>query len=129
ISRTCPLHGDVYLFLHGGDRRKRVSCSLHRRHFSGQFRLHQQEEPDAVLRWASVADADRYVSYSRLAFTPSEIIPIIPEGLLISLILMFVARPIAVFASLAFSNQISFRKKVFISWVGLRGAVPIIFAT
>ncbi|HEY8512509.1 MAG TPA: potassium/proton antiporter [Cyclobacteriaceae bacterium] len=64
-----------------------------------------------------------------LLVTPSEIIPIIPEGLLISLILMFVARPIAVFASLAFSNQISFRKKVFISWVGLRGAVPIIFAT
>src|SRR5690606_35509953 len=64
-----------------------------------------------------------------LLVTPSEIIPIIPEGLLISLILMFVARPIAVFLSLIFVRRISFRKNVFISWVGLRGAVPIIFAT
>jgi cell volume regulation protein A len=60
---------------------------------------------------------------------PSQIVPIVPEGILISLILIFIARPIAVFTSLAFARQISLRKKIFISWVGLRGAVPIIFAT
>ena len=59
---------------------------------------------------------------------PSQIFPIIGLGVLISLILIFVARPIGVFVSLAFFN-INPREKLFISWVGLRGAVPIVFAT
>jgi cell volume regulation protein A len=59
---------------------------------------------------------------------PSRIIPIAWSGLLISAFLMFVARPIGVFVSLAFF-KINIRSKLFISWVGLRGAVPIIFAT
>ncbi len=60
---------------------------------------------------------------------PSQIPEIIPEGLLISLFLMLVARPLSVFISLARSKDLNVRKKLFISWVGLRGAVPIIFAT
>lgn len=59
---------------------------------------------------------------------PSHIFPIIGLGVLISLILIFVARPIGVFVSLAFF-KINPREKLFISWVGLRGAVPIVFAT
>jgi cell volume regulation protein A len=51
------------------------------------------------------------------------------SGILISLILIFVARPVGVFISLAFFKRIHIREKVFISWVGLRGALPIIFAT
>lgn len=60
---------------------------------------------------------------------PSRLVPIIPEGILLSLFLILVARPIAVFASLAFAKGLNFRKKLFISWVGLRGAAPIVFAT
>ena len=60
---------------------------------------------------------------------PSQIIPVIGDGILISAFLMLVARPVAVFISLVFFPQISVRKKVFISGVGLRGAVPVIFAT
>lgn len=60
---------------------------------------------------------------------PSDLPRIIPQGLLISLFLMLVARPIAVFVALAFARRISTRKKFFISFVGLRGAVPIVFAT
>lgn len=60
---------------------------------------------------------------------PSQIPPIFGEGILISVFLIFVARPVAVFISLAFARDLNFRKKLFISWVGLRGAVPIIFAT
>ena len=41
---------------------------------------------------------------------------------------MFLARPISVFLSLAFT-KVTFNQKLFISWVGLRGAVPIVFAT
>ncbi|HMO61489.1 MAG TPA: potassium/proton antiporter [Ferruginibacter sp.] len=59
---------------------------------------------------------------------PSKIIPIIGSGLLISAFLIFIARPIGVFASLAFF-KVNIRSRLFISWVGLRGAVPIVFAT
>jgi cell volume regulation protein A len=59
---------------------------------------------------------------------PSQIIPVMGVGLLISLFLMFVARPLSVFLSLSFFS-LSYRDKLFISWVGLRGAVPIVFAT
>ena len=59
---------------------------------------------------------------------PSRIVPIIGVGVLISLILIFIARPLGVFVSLAFFRMKA-REKIFISWVGLRGAVPIVFAT
>lgn len=59
---------------------------------------------------------------------PSHIYPIMWLGLLVSMVLIFVARPLAVFISLAFFD-IRLREKLFISWVGLRGAVPIVFAT
>jgi potassium/hydrogen antiporter len=59
---------------------------------------------------------------------PSEIVPFIGLGLLISLFLIFVARPLSVFISLAFFKM-KWRSKMYISWVGLRGAVPIVFAT
>lgn len=63
-----------------------------------------------------------------LLVNPSNIIPIAGTGLLVSLALIFVARPIGVFVSLAFF-KVQIREKLLISWVGLRGAVPIIFAT
>jgi cell volume regulation protein A len=60
---------------------------------------------------------------------PSKIVPSLSEGVLISLFLIFFARPVAVFVSLAFAKGYNVRKKLFISWVGLRGAAPIVFAT
>ncbi len=60
---------------------------------------------------------------------PKEIVPVMDEGILVALFLMFVARPIAVFVSLAGADKLNVRKKLFISWVGLRGAVPIVLAT
>ncbi len=59
---------------------------------------------------------------------PSRVIPLMPVGLLIAAFLMFIARPVGVFTSLALSKT-SIRSKLFISWVGLRGGVPIVFAT
>ncbi|MFD1550730.1 potassium/proton antiporter [Putridiphycobacter roseus] len=59
---------------------------------------------------------------------PSEIIPYMGIGLLISLFLIVIARPIGVFISLMFFKM-KLRRRFYISWVGLRGAVPIVFAT
>ncbi len=59
---------------------------------------------------------------------PNKILPIAATGLLIALFLMFVARPLAVYLSLPFFH-LRRKERIFISWVGLRGAVPIVFAT
>jgi cell volume regulation protein A len=59
---------------------------------------------------------------------PARLVPIAGVGLLISLFLIFVARPASVHAALAFSPM-SFREQTLVAWAGLRGAVPIILAT
>ena len=78
---------------------------------------------------------------------PSRVWAVAGPGLLISAFLILVARPIGVFGSLVFFGRgraparpigrtavpegrlSEFRSRVFLSWVGLRGAVPIVFAT
>jgi potassium/hydrogen antiporter len=59
---------------------------------------------------------------------PSRVLPVVGSGLLVSAFLMFVARPLSVALSLS-TARMSVREKTFVSWVGLRGAVPIILAT
>lgn len=59
---------------------------------------------------------------------PSQIMPYIGIGLLISVFLILVARPVSVFLSLMFFKM-KLGRRFYISWVGLRGAVPIVFAT
>lgn len=59
---------------------------------------------------------------------PSRLVPIIGGGLLVSVVLMFLARPLSV-QLLLFFSKMDFREKSMVSWVGLRGAVPIILAT
>lgn len=59
---------------------------------------------------------------------PSQMVPVIGIGLLISAFMILVARPVSVFLSLMFF-KVHTKSKWYISWVGLRGAVPIVFAT
>jgi cell volume regulation protein A len=68
-----------------------------------------------------------FVMLGLLVF-PSRLISVIPTGSLIAVFLIFLARPITVFACLAFS-KFSFKEKVFIAWAGLKGATPIVFAS
>ena len=63
-----------------------------------------------------------------LLVSPSKILPILGLGMLVSAFLIVVARPVGVFLSLA-GFKMKNRRRWYISWVGLRGAVPIVFAT
>ncbi|MDJ0718219.1 MAG: potassium/proton antiporter [Prochloraceae cyanobacterium] len=58
---------------------------------------------------------------------PSQLPTIAPVAVIIALFLMFVARPLSVLVGLALTKY-NPPEKLFISWVGLRGAVPIILA-
>ena len=64
-----------------------------------------------------------------LLVNPLEMWQVAGMALLIGLFMIVVARPISVFFSLIPFKNIPFKGKAFISWVGLRGAVPILFAT
>ncbi len=59
---------------------------------------------------------------------PSKLGGIAFEGIVVSLVLILVARPIGAFLSLSLFRE-TFANKVIVSWAGLRGAVPIILAT
>lgn len=50
-------------------------------------------------------------------------------AVMVGIFMMLVGRPLAVFLSLLPFRKISLRAKTFTSWIGLRGAAPIIFAT
>jgi cell volume regulation protein A len=63
-----------------------------------------------------------------LLLFPSQLCYVAAEGLLLSFILIFIARPLGIFLTLI-PFRFSFKEKFFTSWVGLRGAVPIILAT
>jgi potassium/hydrogen antiporter len=77
------------------------------------------------LAWLS--QITMFLSLGLLVF-PSQLVSIIGIGLLISAFLMFVARPAGVFISLI-GSKLGWKEKAFVSWVGLRGAVPIVLAT
>jgi cell volume regulation protein A len=77
------------------------------------------------LAWLS--QIGMFLTLGLLVF-PSELMSVVGAGLLVSAFLMFLARPLAVLLSLALA-KVTAREKLLVSWVGLRGAVPIILAT
>ncbi len=77
------------------------------------------------LAW--ISQITMFVTLGLLVY-PSHLLPLIGAGLLVTLILMFIARPVSVLLCLLPFN-FAMSKKIMLSWVGLRGSVPIILAT
>jgi potassium/hydrogen antiporter len=94
-----------------GNRRIRSAASIRRFH-------------DGV---AWMAQIGMFVILGLLA-TPSKLLPVALHALLIAVVLILVARPLAVALCLA-PFRFPWREQLFISWVGLRGSVPIVLAT
>ncbi len=59
---------------------------------------------------------------------PSSMVSVALPAILTGLFLIFVARPVSVFLTLAPFRGVKFKEKLFVSWVGLKGAGPILFA-
>ena len=64
-----------------------------------------------------------------LLVNPKDLWGVAHIGLLIGIFLIFIARPLAVFLCLLPFRKMTLPGRIFVSWIGLRGAVPIIFAT
>lgn len=113
---TTTLHGNGFLAVYLAGIAAGHQDFVHRRSL---IRFH-----DGIAWLMQIA---MFLTLGLLVF-PTEIPPIITTGLLIAACLIFVARPVSVFLTLLPTNW-TFKEKAFVSWVGLRGAVPIILAT
>lgn len=78
-----------------------------------------------ALAW--MAQVLMFLMLGLLVF-PSKLVPMIGTGLALGLVLAFVARPLAALVCLSLLGWKP-RESLFVGWIGLRGAVPIILAT
>jgi cell volume regulation protein A len=76
---------------------------------------------------AWVAQIGVFVMFGLLAF-PSRLGAVAPQAIVIALVLVFVARPLATVVATA-GQHFSLAERAVLSWAGLRGAAPMVFAT
>lgn len=79
----------------------------------------------AALTW--LCEISMFLVLGLLVF-PAQLSEVFNLDLILPFFLIFFARPLSVFVSLAFSGY-STKEKLLVSWLGLRGAVPIVLAT
>lgn len=96
-------------------------------YLGNQYLMHKKTIMQVFDGLAWLMQIVLFLTLGLLVF-PSHVIPVLGLGLLVSAFLMFVARPLSVFVCLV-PFRLRLRTMTFISWVGLRGAVPIVFAT
>lgn len=76
---------------------------------------------------ATIAQITLFLMLGLLVF-PSQLPGVVGIGIIAAATLLFVARPVAVFACLSWF-RFSGGERTFVAWAGLRGAVPIVLAT
>lgn len=74
-----------------------------------------------------IANVTLFILLGLLVF-PKQLIKVYPLGILLFITISFVARPITIFMCTSFT-KLSIKEKSFLSWSGIRGAVPIVLAT
>lgn len=116
FAATYYLHGNSYLAVYVAGLVVGNSRFVHKRSTRSFF--------DGVS-W--IAQLSMFLTLGLLV-NPSELRQVWVPGLIISFVMIFVSRPLAVFVSMLPFRSYTFRDRLFVSWVGLRGAVPIIFA-
>ena len=89
--------------------------------------VHKQGVANFVSALSTVADISMFVLMGLLV-SPRQWSNLWLDGVVLFLVLTFVARPVAVWLG-TLGMRLSTKKRVFIAWAGLRGAVPIILAT
>lgn len=89
--------------------------------------VHKQGVANFSAAFASVANIVTFVLLGLLVF-PRQWSGIWLDGLVLFLVLTFVSRPLAVFLGTA-GMGLDTKHKLFMTWAGLRGAVPIVLAT
>ena len=95
---------------------------------AGNSRLSYRRETDTFMQGITwLLQIVMFLTLGLLV-NPKEMLNVLMVAVAIGLFMMFVASPFAVFLCLQ-PFRVPFKAKVFLSWVGLRGAVPIIFAT
>ncbi|MDR3047381.1 MAG: potassium/proton antiporter [Bacteroidales bacterium] len=115
-SLTSLIHGNGFLAVY--------LCAVY---LGNQELMHKKSIIKTFDAFAWLMQIILFLALGLLVF-PSHILQVSLLGMAISLFLIFVARPLSVFIGLApFKMQL--KSKVYVSWVGLRGAVPIVFAT
>lgn len=99
-------------------------CALY---LGNQDIIHKKTILKAFDGFAWLMQIVLFLTLGLLVF-PSQVLSLVGVGLLISGFLIFVSRPLAVLLSLL-PFKMKLRRKMYLSWVGLKGAVPIVFAT
>ena len=115
-SLTTMLHGSGFLAVYVAGLVVGNGDLIHKRSL---IRFHDG------LAW--LVQIGMFLTLGLLVF-PSRLLPVAGVSLALSAFLIFVARPAGVFLSLLFAKR-GVREKLLISWVGLRGAAPIVLAT
>ena len=94
---------------------------------NSQF-LHKRSSKNFFDGFAWLAQILMFFTFGMLV-NPSELLPVAGLGITIGLFLIFIARPVSVLGCIFPFKRIPVKAKMYVSWVGLRGAVPLIFAT
>jgi len=80
--------------------------------------------------WSNIAFLAQSIIFLVLGagFSTSMLTSVWLQAAVITLLLFFVIRPISVFAASHFEKKLTRKEKLFLSWIGARGAVPAALA-